>query len=111
MDDLRRALQRVQSGAVRGALIGFTLRGGLHLAGTLLGALGTSKGGKRQKRAVGGNAAMKDTLRYTAFLGALAATYISVDEGIARAFGKQRSSNWRALVAGACAGPTLLLTG
>jgi hypothetical protein len=113
-EDLRRALHRIQSGAVRGALIGLTLRGGLHLAGTLLGALGTAAGGRRgrgRKRAVGGGDAAKDALRYAAFLGALAATYIGVDEGIARAFGKERSSKWRALVAGACAGPTLLLTG
>ncbi|KIZ03185.1 hypothetical protein MNEG_4778, partial [Monoraphidium neglectum] len=80
---------RTQSGALRGALIGFTLRGGLHLAGHVLGALGGSSSGKRQKRAVSGGAAIKDTLRYTAFLGALAATYIGVEEGISRAFGKE----------------------
>lgn len=176
-DDLRRALLRVQAGAVRGALIGFTLRGGLHLAGHVLSALGSSRG--RQKRAVNGAAAIKDTLRYTGFLAALAACYIGVEEGISRIFGKERyapvlhgqpllavidggalpaipapawlpwfhartlcnvtashmtactrsqpchacmspnvprvlacrSSKWRALVAGICAGHTLLLTG
>ncbi|KAI8466070.1 MAG: hypothetical protein J3K34DRAFT_524830 [Monoraphidium minutum] len=112
-DDLARALQRIQSGAVRGALIGLTLRGGLHLAGYALGALGSGGGGARarQKRAVTGGAAVRESLRYAAFLGSLAATYIGVEEGIARVFGKERSSRWRALVAGACAGPTLLLTG
>lgn len=86
-EDLRRALRRVQSGAVRGALIGLTLRGGLHLAGHALGALG---GGRRARRAVGGAAAVKDTLRYAAFLGALAATYIGVEEGISHTVGKER---------------------
>ena len=88
-EDLHRALQRVQSGAVRGALIGVPLRGRQHLAGHALGAAGGA-GGRRQRRAVSGVAAVKDTLRYTAFIGALAATYIGVEEGISRVFGKER---------------------
>jgi hypothetical protein len=89
-DDLARALQRIHSGAVRGAAIGLTLRGGLHLASYLLGALGGGGGGRRSPRPVGGLDAARDSLRYAGFLGALAATYIGVDEGIARAFGKER---------------------
>lgn len=115
--DLLRALDRVQQGAVRGAAIGLTLRGGLHLASYLVSLLsrGGGSGGRarqqRRKARVGGGDALLDTLRYGAFLGALAATYIGVEEGIARVFGRGRSSGWRALVAGACAGPTLLLAG
>ncbi|CAL8462877.1 g2411 [Coccomyxa elongata] len=52
-----------------------------------------------------------DTLRYTGFLGAFAGIYVSVDEGIAALFGKERTARWRAFVAGALAGPSLLLTG
>lgn len=35
-------------------------------------------------------AAIDDTLRFTAFLGALAGIYIGVDEGISAAVGKDR---------------------
>eukprot|EP00878_Enallax_costatus_P025529 GHUV01027316.1.p1 GENE.GHUV01027316.1~~GHUV01027316.1.p1 ORF type:complete len:501 (+),score=122.52 GHUV01027316.1:63-1565(+) len=104
--ELQRALDRLLAGIIRGAAIGLTLRGGLHLVGSLLAAL--SKGKRRSVTAVG---ALEDTLRYTAFLGALAGIYIGVDEGIAATVGKERSAKWRSLVAGMCAGPSLLLTG
>lgn len=83
--ELQRALDRLSAGVTRGAAIGLTLRGGLHLVGSLLAALSKSK--RRSVTAVG---ALDDTLRYTAFLGALAGIYISVDEGIAAAVGKER---------------------
>lgn len=70
---------------MRGAAIGFTLRGGLHLVGSLLTAIS-----KRRKRAVAPAAAVEDTLRYAAFLAALAGVYIGVDEGIAAVCGKER---------------------
>ena len=80
---------------------------------------------------------LKESLRYTAFLGSFAGLYVAVDEGIAALFGKRRcasvvccaartrccfvrtadpavllrTSHWRAFVAGAAAGPSVLLTG
>lgn len=83
--ELQRALDRILSGIVRGAAIGLTLRGGLHLVGSLLTAL--RKGKRRSVTAVG---ALEDTLRYTAFVGTLAGIYIGVDEGIAAGVGKER---------------------
>ncbi|CAL5223327.1 g5824 [Coccomyxa viridis] len=53
----------------------------------------------------------KDTLRYTGFLGAFAGVFVSVDEGLAAVFGPERTKRWRAFVAGALAGPAILLTG
>ena len=84
---------------------------------------------------------VRDTLRYTAFLGAFAGVYVAVDEGLAALFGNERcaelltsyrrvscgsswvaaaderpdvtcsTSKWRAAAAGLAAGPTILLTG
>ena len=80
---------------------------------------------------------LKESLRYTAFLGSFAGVYVAVDEGTAALFGKRRcasvafcaastyccnapgvdaavllrTSHWRAFVAGAAAGPSVLLTG
>lgn len=83
--ELQRAFDRVLAGVVRGAAIGFTLRGGLHIVGSLLTALS-----KRRKRAITLSAAVEDTIRYTAFLASLAGVYIGTDEGIAALFGKER---------------------
>jgi hypothetical protein len=83
--ELQRALERLLAGAVRGAAIGLTLRGGLHIVGSLLTAIS-----KRRKRAVALPAAVEDTLRYAAFLASLAGVYIGVDEGIAAVFGKEK---------------------
>jgi len=98
---------------------------------------------------------LKESLRYTAFLGSFAGVYVAVDESIAALLGKRRcaprtgalaqllrcllvamvavaavwpadskqpahspthlfqrrTSHWRAFVAGAAAGPSILLTG
>jgi hypothetical protein len=105
--DLQRAADRVIQGVIRGAAIGLTLRGGLHVLGAALSAVSRPRRGRALSRA----AALEDTGRFAAFLGALAGVYIVVDEGIAAAVGKNRSAKWRGLVAGVCAGPTLLLTG
>ena len=83
--ELQRACDRLLAGVVRGAAIGFTLRGGLHIVGSLLTAIS-----KRRKRTVTLSAAVEDTLRYTAFLASLAGVYIGTDEGIAALFGKER---------------------
>ena len=86
-EDVQRATERLRNGVVRGAVIGFTLRGGLHLLGAFLAPLSA---GRRKKRSVTISEALHDTLRYTAFLAALAGIYIGVDEGIAAAWGKKR---------------------
>ena len=80
---------------------------------------------------------LRDTARWSAFLGSFAGVFVTFDEGIAHAFGKARSAgeaalrnadihrpfvplmsrhgcrtaSWRAAAAGVAAGPTLLLTG
>ncbi|XP_052202693.1 uncharacterized protein LOC127808268 isoform X2 [Diospyros lotus] len=55
--------------------------------------------------------AVKETLRYGLFLGTFAGTFVSVDEIIATLGGHRRTATWRALLAGAVAGPSMLLTG
>jgi hypothetical protein len=84
--EVQRALERLRNGVLRGAIVGCTLRGGLHLLGAAL----TPLTGRKKRRSVTPRAAFWDTLRYTAFLGSLAGIYIGVDEGIAGAFGKRR---------------------
>ncbi|GJV26706.1 transmembrane protein 135, partial [Tanacetum coccineum] len=55
--------------------------------------------------------ALKETVRYGLFLGTFAGTFVSVDEFIAAVGGHRRTAKWRALLAGAIAGPSMLLTG
>ncbi|KAH7278270.1 hypothetical protein KP509_38G033500 [Ceratopteris richardii] len=50
-------------------------------------------------------------MRYGLFLGAFAGTFSTVDEVLSAIGGFQRTAGWRAFVAGAMAGPSLLLTG
>jgi hypothetical protein len=98
-EDAKRAVTRAREAAIRGALIGFTIRGGLNLIRP------------PRRRTEGGHNALKDTLQFTAFLGALGFTYVGVEESLSALFGQKRTAKWRALVAGAVAGHTLLLTG
>jgi hypothetical protein len=55
--------------------------------------------------------AVKETLRYGLFLGTFAGTFVSIDEVIATVGGHSKTARWRALLAGAVAGPSMLLTG
>lgn len=55
--------------------------------------------------------ALKETLRYGLFLGTFAGTFVSMDEVIAAIGGHRRTARWRALLAGAVAGQSMLLTG
>lgn len=55
--------------------------------------------------------ALKETLRYGLFLGTFAGTFVSMDEVIAALGGHRRTARWRALLAGAVAGQSMLLTG
>jgi hypothetical protein len=75
----------------------------------LLTRLRGRKGARR--RGIPALEAVQETLRYTAFLGCMAGVYVGADEAIAAVWGKERTASWRALVAGALAGPSLLLAG
>jgi hypothetical protein len=126
-DELRRGLDRLWQAATRGAAVGLTLRGGLHAMGALasLAAAASARGGgrsssssrpslpprRRSSSSLSAADAIVDTLRYGAFLGALAGVMVGADEAIAAAAGRRHSARWRAFLAGVCAGPSLLLTG
>ncbi|KAE8056903.1 hypothetical protein FH972_013635 [Carpinus fangiana] len=109
-------LRRIFIASVKGFTIGAGLKGGLALF-SILARL------RRRKvltsiRKVGVITdseaivmAVKETLRYGLFLGTFAGTFVSVDELIGALGGHRRTAQWRALVAGAVAGPSMLLTG
>eukprot|EP00873_Tetraselmis_striata_P041904 jgi/Tetstr1/462168/TSEL_007233.t1 len=108
--DGQRALERLWDTCLKSAAIGFCLRGGLSGVSLLLSQLSRRK--RRAKRSRTHLLSLGlDTLKYTAFLAAFGGTYVSVDEGLSYFLGKERSKNWRAAAAGACAAPTLLLIG
>eukprot|EP00897_Mesotaenium_endlicherianum_P004977 jgi/Mesen1/4507/ME000023S03882 len=108
------ALERIMSAAMKGFIIGTGLKGGLALFG-ILGHLvrpgkkrpGVGSRSIREAASLG----LKETLRYGFFLGAFAGGYCTVDESILAVGGHSRTAKWRAIVAGAAAGPALLLTG
>lgn len=85
--DHERAWARYCNAIVRGAATGFCLRGGLHLLKFIFSIILRRK---RNARPQSVSDMIADTLRYTGFLGAFAGIYVSVDEGIAALFGKER---------------------
>lgn len=108
--DTARAGRRLVDATVRGAAAGLAVRGGLHLVSYIVGLLAKKRrsgGAPRPTKAD----LFRDTLRWGAFLGCFSGAFVSVDEAIAFFGGRRRTQAWRALVAGAAAGPTLLLTG
>ncbi len=54
---------------------------------------------------------VQDALRWGAFLGCFSGVFVGADEAIACFAGAKRTASYRALLAGAIAGPALLLTG
>ncbi|PSC71174.1 hypothetical protein C2E20_5468 [Micractinium conductrix] len=104
------ALERLQDAALRGALAGLTLRGGLHLVTYVLGLLVKGRRSTPASRPDGA-AMVKDTLRWGAFLGSFSGLFVFWDEAIALLGGRKRTAAWRAMASGALAGPALLLTG
>lgn len=107
-----RATNRVANAVARGAATGALLRGGLHAASLLLAAAAPSRRARRTAAGAPGlGASLADTLRWAAFLGAYAGTYVAVDECIARSWGRTRTAPWRAAVAGVAAAPAITLTG
>lgn len=109
-----KSLDRCISASAKGFAIGAGLKGGLALFGLLVGLKRRSSSiriaGVRTNRDAM-SAAWKETLRYGLFLGTFAGTFASVDEAIAAFGGRARTARWRALIAGAIAGPSMLLTG
>ncbi|XP_010269273.1 PREDICTED: uncharacterized protein LOC104605990 [Nelumbo nucifera] len=107
---------RCISAAAKGFTIGAGLKGGLA-AFAILARLrkGTFSASARKVGTVSNREAIiiavKETLRYGLFLGTFAGTFVTVDECIAALGGHRRTARWRTLLAGAVAGPSLLLTG
>lgn len=107
---------RIFTASVKGFAIGAGIKGGLSLFAILarLRRRRSLSSVKKVQMASGGQdliLALKETIRYGLFLGTFAGTFVSVDEFIAALGGHQRTARWRAFLAGAIAGPSMLLTG
>ncbi|KAK9134271.1 hypothetical protein Syun_013601 [Stephania yunnanensis] len=111
-NDLEKLWWRLVMASSKGFAIGAGLKGGLAAFSVLARFMN-----RRQRRGgvvLSGDAtgvAVKETLRYGLFLGTFAGIFVSVDEFIAALGGKHRIARWRSLLAGAVAGPSMLLTG
>ncbi|XP_024030247.1 uncharacterized protein LOC21392588 isoform X1 [Morus notabilis] len=109
-------LRRVVTASAKGFSIGAGLKGGLALF-SILARLRRRKALAylRKEGAITNSEAIvmavKETLRYGLFLSTFAGTFVSVDEIIASLGGHRRTAKWRAVLAGAIAGPSMLLTG
>ncbi|XP_073282341.1 uncharacterized protein [Primulina huaijiensis] len=107
---------RVFTASVKGFSIGAGIKGGLALF-ALFSRIRRRRSlpSTRKVEMSSGGAdvvlALKETLRYGLFLGTFAGTFVSVDEIITSLGGHRRTAKWRALLAGAIAGPSMLLTG
>ncbi|KAF1870383.1 hypothetical protein Lal_00003589 [Lupinus albus] len=117
-------LRRIIIASAKGFSIGAGLKGGLAFFAILARLMRKMP---RRKEIVVTNGeviltAMKETLRYGLFLGTFAGTFVSMDELIGAIGGHLLSTvhrilerfwtaGWRALLAGALAGPSMLLTG
>ncbi|KAM0936116.1 putative transmembrane protein [Dioscorea sansibarensis] len=116
-EELRRAIRRCTEAAGKGFAIGAGLKGGLALF-SILARLKSRRTSGSVTRKVGSLTnseaiviAVKETMRYGLFLGFFAGTFASVDELIAAIGGRKRTAGWRSMLAGAIAGPSMLLTG
>lgn len=109
-DDVTRAVDRLTTAMLRAGGVGCVLKGGLNLFSWLAGRSKTRRRGSMSgKPGPSVRDALHDTAAFASFLVAFAGTYVSVDECLALRYGKQRSKQWRAAVAGLVAGPALLL--
>lgn len=110
--DTNRAVDRFTVAVVRGATTGFAIRGGLNLASYLLRLVSTATKKKKHTNSRPSLVQLiKESIQWAAFLGAFSGTFVAADELVAFFGGRHRTQNWRAMAAGAAAGPTLLLTG
>ncbi|QDZ18360.1 hypothetical protein HOP50_01g08660 [Chloropicon primus] len=105
----RRALERLQNATVRGAAIGFILRGGYVSFSMLTSALLRRK--KHREAGVTNANSLVSVVRWTAFLGSLGGSYVALDEGLLRFVGKKKSRKWRGLVSGTVAGSSVCMLG
>ena len=64
-------------------------RGGLHLVSFLV-RLAANFRRRQARKSLNFLDKLRETLRYTAFLGAFGGIFVGVDEGIAAAFGKRK---------------------
>ncbi|XP_015885405.2 uncharacterized protein LOC107420855 isoform X1 [Ziziphus jujuba] len=109
-------LRRIVTASAKGFVIGAGIKGGLALF-SIVARLKRRKAlaSLRKEGVITNNEAIvmavKETLRYGLFLGTFAGTFVSVDEIIGSLGGHRRTAKWRALFAGAVAGPSMLLTG
>ncbi|KAL5705247.1 hypothetical protein ACHQM5_023577 [Ranunculus cassubicifolius] len=108
-------LWRIITASSKGFAIGAGLKGGLAIF-SILSRLKSRRRSSIRRTGKNSNGeaiilAAKETLRYGLFLGSFAGTFVSVDECIAALGGHKRTANWRGLLAGAIAGPSMLLTG
>ncbi|KAI0507630.1 hypothetical protein KFK09_013756 [Dendrobium nobile] len=112
-----RWLRRYLEASIKGFSIGVGLKGGLALFSILARLRSRGSKGYSTRKAVSITngevvvSAAKETLKYGVFLGSYAGTFVAVDELIAAIWGHKRTAGWRALLAGAVAGPSMLLTG
>lgn len=109
-------LWRILIASAKGFTVGAGLKGGLAIFSILTRLKRRRLSPSQRKVEMFSNSdavamAFKETLRYGLFLGTFAGTFVSVDELIAALGGHRRTANWRALLAGAIAGPSMLLTG
>lgn len=107
---------RIITAAAKGFAIGAGLKGGLAIFSLLARLRRRKSSAPTRKDGVFSDneaavLAVKETLRYGLFLGSFAGTFVSLDELIAALGGHRRTRKWRALLAGAIAGPSMLLTG
>ena len=86
--DRHRALYRWLNAVLRGAAVGFCLRGGLHVVSLAFALASTRKNRQRRQQSIGEKVA--ETGRYGLFLGALAGVFVGVDEGLAACWGRAR---------------------
>ncbi|KAM3342519.1 hypothetical protein P3S68_027485 [Capsicum galapagoense] len=106
-------LWRIYSASVKGFTIGAGLKGGLAIF-AVLSRLVRRKFSKKVQMVSSKEdivLALKETLRYGLFLGTFSGTFVSVDEIVSAVGGHRRTAKWRAFLAGAIAGPSMLLTG
>lgn len=102
--------------SIKGFVIGAGIKGGLSLFAIVARLRRRRLLTSAKKVAMSSSSedlvlAIKETLRYGLFLGTFAGTFVSVDEIIATLGGHRRTAGWRAFLAGAIAGPSMLLTG
>ncbi|KAK9162768.1 hypothetical protein Syun_003670 [Stephania yunnanensis] len=114
-EDLEK-IRRIVTASAKAFAIGAGLKGGLAVFSVLARLRRSRLGAYARKGGQVSNgetaiAAVKETLRYGLFLGTFAGTFVSVDELVAAVGGNRRTARWRALLAGAIAGPSILVTG